>query len=248
TSLPGAIRLPEDNNHSSDEATVVAKGRQKIAKAVQAWNPNLRRVTILGITLVTQLGFFIVLMPSDDFAVMLVDATSALFLVIPFATFMHKLHWSIPSTFTLVFIGTFFFSLFTFPFTYRAPAYLEFEQVVSLDNGTNIVLLAGPRGYTENDIVPHLPSFKASTDLHRCKELPMGLAGQPESTVCLWHGLAPPEPPIDLLTVEQSHLIGDVARVWVNYAPGCTGYGLEFQGPAQPQWEGVSRSEEKSGR
>jgi hypothetical protein len=179
---------------------------------------------------------------------MLVDATSALFLVIPFATFMHKLHWSIPSTFTLVFIGTFFFSLFIFPFTTHAPAYLEFSQVVSLDNGTNLVHLAGPRGYTENKIIPNLPSFKASVDLHRCKELPEGLAGQPESTVCVWHGLAPPEPPIDLLTVQKSHLFGDYTTVWVNYAPGCTGYGLEFQGSAQPQWEGISRSEETSGR
>jgi hypothetical protein len=65
TSLPGAIRLPEDNP-PPDEATIVTKGRQKIVKAVKEWNPNLRRFTILSITLTTQLGFFIVLMVMEN--------------------------------------------------------------------------------------------------------------------------------------------------------------------------------------
>lgn len=179
---------------------------------------------------------------------MLVDAASALFLVLPLAIFMHKLHWSIPTTFGLVFIGTFFFSLFIFPFTYYSPAYLEFSQTVSLDNGTNVVQIAGPRGYTENDIVPHLPSFKRSLDLHKCAESPEGLAGQPESSFCTWHGLPTPEPPTDLLTVLQYQLIGPTVTVKVIYAPECRGYGLEFGGSSQPRWEGVSRSEEASGR
>lgn len=180
--------------------------------------------------------------------VMLVDAASALFLVLPLAMFMHKLHWSVPTTFSLVFIGTFFFTLFIFPFTTYAPAYLEFSQTVSLDNGTNVVRVAGPRVYTENDIVPRFPSFNRNTDLHLCSESPMGLAGQPESSFCVWHGLPPPEPPFDLLTVMQYRLLGPTTTVKVVYAPGCTGYGLEFAGSSQPRWEGVSRSEEASGR
>jgi hypothetical protein len=179
---------------------------------------------------------------------MLVDATSALFLVLPFATFMHKAHWSIPSFFSLVFLGTFFFSLFIFPFTSHSPAYLEFSQTLSLDDSTNVVRLAGPRGYVENDIVPHLPSFKASSDLHWCEESPMGLAGQPESSFCVWHGLPPPHPRNDLLVVRQGHALGMATTVWVVYAPGCRGYGIEFLGPLQPRWEGVSRSEENNGR
>lgn len=76
----------------------------------------------------------------------------------------------------------------------------------------------------------------------------MGLRGQLESSFCVWHGLAPPEAPDDLLLVHQGHVPGMATTVWVIYAPGCIGYGLEFQGPDQPRWEGVSRSEETNGR
>jgi hypothetical protein len=161
---------------------------------------------------------------------------------------MHKVHWSIPSFFSLVFLGTFFFSLFIFPFTNYSPAYLEFSQTLSLDNLTNVVQLAGPRGYVEYDIVPHLPSFKASLDLHRCEESPIGFANQPESSVCVWHGLPLPLPPTNLLVVRQGHTPGMATTVWVVYGPGCKGYGIEFQGPLQPRWEGVSRSEEANGQ
>lgn len=178
---------------------------------------------------------------------MLVDATSALFLVLPFATFMHKLPKTISAFFSLVFIGTFFFSLFVFPFTTRAPAHFEFSQTINLDNNTNVVRISGPKGYTENDVVPHLPSFRASTGLKQCEESPLGLKGQPQSSYCTWHGLSPPSPPASLLTIYQSKTIGDVVKVWIVYAPGCTGYGLTFQ-EEQPRWEGVSRSEEASGR
>jgi hypothetical protein len=179
---------------------------------------------------------------------MLVNATSALFLVLPFATFMHKTHWSIPTFFSLVFLGTFFFSLFIFPFTNQSPAYLEFSQTLSLDNSTNVVQLVGPKGYVEDDIVPHLPSFKASSDLHKCEEAPISLVGQPESSVCKWHGLPPPQPTSDLLMVRQGHLPGMPTTVWVVYDPGCRGYGIEFRGLLQPRWEGVSRSEETNVR
>jgi len=258
--LPGAIRLPEDadathtqNGHSQ---TKTLKERFNIFKSIREQKFNLRRTTIVGITFSTQLAFFIVLMVMKNnwirfqqpMSIMLVDATSALFLVLPFATFMHKTHWSIPSLFSLVFIGTFFFSLFIFPFTSHSPAYLEFAQTLSLDNSTNVVQLAGPKGYVEYDIVPHLPSFKASKHLHKCEESPMGLAGQPESSFCIWHGLPPPEPPSDLLVVRQRPFPGMATVVQVIYSPGCTGYGLEFQGPLQPRWEGVSRSEESNGR
>jgi hypothetical protein len=122
-----------------------------------------------------------------------------------------------------------------------------FSQVLSVDNGTNIVQLTGPKGYTEYDVVPHLPSFKKSTDLHFCEAAPMGLAGQPESTTCYWHGLPPPDPPLDLISILLIKRSSST-KVLVTYAPNCTGYGLEFQGPSQPIWEGISRSEEKSGR
>ena len=277
-SLPGAIRLPEGDGvdvlHAREHhGTILTKARHRIVGEVHRWDVDMRKVFIIGITLGTQLGLFIVLMvmknnwiqyqqPRDSKhhfhpyllaysliarPVMLVDAASALFLVLPLATFMHKLHWPIPTIFSLVFIGTFFFTLFVFPFTYYAPAYLEFSQTVSLDNGTNVVRIAGPRGYTENDIVPHFPSFTRSTDLHLCAESPMGLAGQPESSFCIWHGLPPPEPPLDLLTVLQYQPLERAVTVKVVYAPECRGYGLEFGG-SQPRWEGVSRSEETSGR
>ncbi|KAG8834948.1 hypothetical protein FRC17_006251 [Serendipita sp. 399] len=259
--LPGVIRLPEEirdaiAEHVNHDHHHQQKKRWNPKEIVRSWNLNLQRVTIAGVTILTQLGFLIVLVamknkwiryqqPRD---ILLVDATSALFLVLPFATFMHKLHWSVPSFFSIVFISTFFFSLFIFPFTNRAPAFLEFSQRLSLDNGTNIVHLTGPKGYTEYQIVPHLPSFKNSEDLHFCKAAPMGLAGQPASSTCVWHGLPPPEPPSDLLTITQAHLIGPTVTVYVIYEPECTGYGLEFLGTLQPRWEGISRSEEASGR
>ncbi|KAG8756737.1 hypothetical protein FRC14_002691 [Serendipita sp. 396] len=260
--LPGVIRLPEEIREAISEHVQhhghhdPPKKRWNPKEIIRSWNLDLRRVTIIGVTIITQLGFFIVLMVMKNkwiryqqpLDILLVDATSALFLVLPFATFMHKLHWPIPSFFSLVFIGTFFFSLFIFPFTNRAPAFLEFSQRLSLDNGTNVVRLTGPKGYTEYDIVPHLPSFKTSEDLHFCKAAPMGLAGQPASSTCVWHGLPPPEPPVDLLNIAQYHLFGPAITVVVSYAPGCTGYGLEFQGSSQPKWEGISRSEETSGR
>ncbi|KIM34487.1 hypothetical protein M408DRAFT_19387 [Serendipita vermifera MAFF 305830] len=257
--LPGAIRLPESNGtteSSDDHVSIFARGRTRIVDMVKGWDLDLRKGVIIGTTLGTQLGLFIVLMVMKDSyfqyqqprEIMLVDAASALFLVLPLAIFMHKMHWSIPILFSLVFIGTFFFSLFIFPFTPYSPAYLEFSQIVSLDNGTNVVQVAGPRGYTENDIVPHFPSFNNSKDLHKCAESPSGLAGQPESSFCTWHGLPTPEPPIDLLTVIQYRLLGPAVTVKVTYSLECKGYGLEFGGSPQPRWEGVSRAEEVNGR
>jgi len=61
--LPGAIRLPEDNNGTPTQNGdhVPLKERLNIFKLVREQNLNLRRTTIVGITFATQLGFFIVL-------------------------------------------------------------------------------------------------------------------------------------------------------------------------------------------
>jgi hypothetical protein len=65
--LPGAIRLPEDNDgtptqngHNAPVKTL--KERLNIFTFIREQNFNLRRTTIVGITFATQLGFFIVLM------------------------------------------------------------------------------------------------------------------------------------------------------------------------------------------
>jgi len=216
------------------------------------------RVVTVVVTLATQLAFFIVLMAMENRwfryqlprDILLVDATALLFLVLPFAIFMHKLHWTVPSFFTIVFLGTFFFSLFVFPFTNRSPAYLEFAQTVNLDTGINVVRLTGPTWYTEQQVMPRLPSWKRSEDLHECHPLTEEqLRGQPESSYCLWHGLAPPTPPDDLLTVHKLMRSSQpkVVDVRVKYSPQCTGYGLEFTSPTQPMWEGISRSEDRTG-
>lgn len=65
--LPGAIRLPEDNDTNGAQTTADGNARKyplkerlNLVRLVKGW--NLRRVTIVGITFATQLGFFIVLM------------------------------------------------------------------------------------------------------------------------------------------------------------------------------------------
>jgi hypothetical protein len=65
--LPGTIRLPEDdeegtNGHPENGTSTPRKKLHRIAKVVNSWDLNLRRVTVIGITLITQLGYFIVLM------------------------------------------------------------------------------------------------------------------------------------------------------------------------------------------
>lgn len=252
----GSIQLPEDDHdvHVPNEHGVHSRKKQLKQMASKL---DTAKVVTLVVTIATQLAFFIVLMvmknrwfryqlPRD---ILLVDAAALLVLVLPFATFMHRLHWTVPSFFTLVFFGTFFFSLFIFPFTGGSPAYLEFAQIVNLDTGTNVVRLTGPAWYTDQQVVPHLPSWKRSEILHKCHPLTEEqLRGQPESSYCLWHGLEPPTPPDHLLIVRKLAMSSQpgVVQVWVKYSPECTGYGLEFTSPTQPRWEGVSRSEDRN--
>ena len=252
----GAIRLPgDDQDVHVPNGDSVHNRRQELKELVSKLD-SARVVTVV-VTIASQLAFFIVLMvmkngwfryqlPRD---ILLVNAAALLVLVLPSATFMHKLHWVVPSFFTLVFLGTFFFSLFIFPFTSRSPAYLEFAQVVNLDTGTNVVRLTGPNWYTDQRVVPRLPSWKRSEDLHECHPLTEEqLRGQPESSYCLWHGLAPPTPPDHLLTVHKLTMPSQpgIVQIWVKYSPECTGYGLEFTSPTQPRWEGISRSEDRN--
>ena len=252
----GAIRLPgDDQDVHVPNGDSVHNRRQELKELVSKLD-SARVVTVV-VTIASQLAFFIVLMvmkngwfryqlPRD---ILLVNAAALLVLVLPSATFMHKLHWVVPSFFALVFLGTFFFSLFIFPFTSRSPAYLEFAQVVNLDTGTNVVRLTGPNWYTDQRVVPRLPSWKRSEDLHECHPLTEEqLRGQPESSYCLWHGLAPPTPPDHLLTVHKLTMPSQpgIVQIWVKYSPECTGYGLEFTSPTQPRWEGISRSEDRN--
>lgn len=253
----GAVRLPEDDQDEHVPNGNIVHNRKKELKELVS-NLDTARVVIVVVTIATQLAFFIVLMvmkngwffyqlPRD---ILLVNAAAVLFLVLPSATFMHKLHWVVPSFFTLVFLGTFFFTLFIFPFTSRSPAYLEFAQIVNLDTGTNVVRLTGPTWYTDQQVVPHLPSWKRSEDLHECHPLiEEQLPGQPESSYCLWHGLAPPTPPDHLLIVHKLAMPSQpgIVQIWVKYSPDCTGYGLEFTSSTQPRWEGISRSEDRDG-
>ena len=252
----GAIRLPEDNRDALvPNGNGVHNRKKKLEQMVSGL--DTAKVVTMVVTISTQLAFFIVLMvmkngwfryqlPRD---ILLVDAAALLALVLPFATFMHKLHWVVPFFFTLVFLSTFFFSLFVFPFTRLSPAYLEFTQIVNLDTGINVVRLTGPTWYTDQQVVPRLPSWKRSEDLHECHPLTEEqLRGQPESSYCLWHGLTPPMPPDDSLIVHKLTRPSqpEVVHVWVKYSPQCTGYGLEFMSPTQPQWEGISRSEDRT--
>ncbi len=249
----GAIRLPEDDQDVHVPNGNSVHNRRKELKELVSRLDSARVVTAV-VTIATQLAFFIVLMvmkngwfryqlPRD---ILLVNGAALLVLVLPSATFMHKLHWVVPSFFTLIFLGTFFFSLFIFPFTNRSPAYLEFAQTVNLDTGTNVVRLTGPTWYTDQQVVPRLPSWKRSEDLHECHPLTEEqLRGQPESSYCLWHGLEPPTPPDHLLIVHKLTMPSQpgIVQIWVKYSPECTGYGLEFTSPTQPRWEGISRSE-----
>ena len=252
----GSVRLPEDDQDVHiPNCNTVHNRKEELKKIVSKL--DTARVVTVAVTIATQLAFFIVLMvmkngwfryqlPRD---ILLVNAVAILVLVLPSATFMHKLHWVVPSFFTLVFLGTFFFSLFIFPFTSRSPAYLEFSQIVNLDTGTNVVRLTGPSWYTDQQVVPFLPSWKRSEDLHECHPLTEEqLRGQPESSYCLWHGLAPPTPPSHLLIVHKLTMPSQpgIVQIWVKYSPECTGYGLEFTSPTQPRWEGISRSEDRN--
>ena len=248
----GAVRLPEDDQDVHIPNGDSVYNRKKAIKEMVSKLDTMRVVTVV-VTIATQLAFFIVLMVTKDESsryqlprnILLVNAVAVLVLVLPSATFMHKLHWAVPSFFTFVFFGTFIFSLFIFPYTSRSPALLEFAQIVNLDTGTNVVRLTGPTWYTEHQVVPRLPSWKRNEGLHECHPLTEEqLFYQPESSYCLWHGLAPLTPPDQLLIVHKLAMPSQpgVVQIWVKYSPACTGYGLEFTSATQPRWEGISRS------
>lgn len=63
--LPGVIRLPEGNgtlHPNENPPSILIRSRDRVTELIRGWNLNLRKVVIIGVTLGTQLGLFIVLM------------------------------------------------------------------------------------------------------------------------------------------------------------------------------------------
>lgn len=84
----------------------------------------------------------------------------------------------------LVFVVTFLYSSFSFPFSSDAPLKVFFQQSINLNSGDNLVQLTGIEPWLQRSVISELPSswgkkLTCSTDSLR-----------PVPT-CLWSGLSP---------------------------------------------------------
>lgn len=86
---------------------------------------------------------------------MAVGLTSIL-LLLPLSPFMHRITYHVPTVLFLVFAITFVYNLVAFPFSINHRFKFYFQQVIDLDNGTNIVSLSGIEEYIR-PVIDSLP-------------------------------------------------------------------------------------------
>ncbi|KAF9774861.1 hypothetical protein IL306_007105 [Fusarium sp. DS 682] len=81
----------------------------------------------------------------------------SIFLLLPLTPFIHRVTHHIPLFLLCVFAGTLIYNLVAFPFSDNNRFKFYFQQVIDLDNGTNIVSIVGLEDYSRS-VISSLPS------------------------------------------------------------------------------------------
>ena len=120
----------------------------------------------------------------------------------------------------LIFVFTFLYNVFAFPFSQDSPLKVFFQQTVDLDRGKNLVRLSGSLPWLAEDIVPELPS--SWTDHLDCSGWDPVRAGVPS---CVWPGLTP-------------HVAEGALSSWITFttnktAPGMGTISVSGKGPTR---------------
>ncbi|KAF7539990.1 hypothetical protein G7Z17_g12295 [Cylindrodendrum hubeiense] len=80
----------------------------------------------------------------------------SILLLLPITPFIHRITHHVPMFLLCVFIGTFIYNLVAFPFSDSHRFKFYFQQVLSLDNGTNIITISGLEKYSR-DVIKAIP-------------------------------------------------------------------------------------------
>jgi hypothetical protein len=127
--------------------------------------------------------------PSDGSPVLTVYlffALLSLLLLVPFAPFIHRFHYPIPTLLFLICVSTLIYNLVAFPFSDNARLKVYFIQQVDLDTGINEVSLTGLMPYVK-DIISEIPS--ATGKSVNCTS--PDYSARQGLVKCRWPGIAP---------------------------------------------------------
>jgi hypothetical protein len=94
---------------------------------------------------------------SDMLMPLMSIAFLAIMLLLPLTPFMHRIKHHIPVFLFLVFVGTFIYNLVAFPFSASYRFKYFFQQVIDIDQGTNVVSVDGVPEYVQ-DILRYIPA------------------------------------------------------------------------------------------
>lgn len=78
-------------------------------------------------------------------------------LLLPLTPFIHRVTHHVPTFLLLVLIGTFVYNIIAFPFSINHRFKFNFQQIIDLDNSTNIVTLTGLEDYIR-PVIEYLPN------------------------------------------------------------------------------------------
>lgn len=87
---------------------------------------------------------------------LVLPAVMSILLILPLSPFIHRVTHHIPVFLLAVFVASLIYNLVAFPFSTNHRYKFSFQQVVDLDNGTNIVRLTGIEEYVR-DVIKTLP-------------------------------------------------------------------------------------------
>ena len=123
---------------------------------------------------------------NNPFSLYLAIVILTVLLLAPLAPFLHRFAYEFPFFLFLIFLGTFLYSIFAFPFSPANRLKLYFIQHVDLDNAVNTVSLSGvSKGPYLINAVNSLPSTNGQVPVCR----PSGIRFKLKE--CSWPGLAP---------------------------------------------------------
>lgn len=94
---------------------------------------------------------------SSLLAPLMTSAVITIFLLVPVAPFIHRVTHHLPVFLLVVFAGTLIYNLVAFPFSIESRFKFFFQQVIDIDEGTDVVRLSGIEEYVR-PIIASLPS------------------------------------------------------------------------------------------
>jgi hypothetical protein len=168
----------------------------------QSWSGQLPRWTwlfqflLLSVIPIVLVGQVALLMtsalnqtPSDGSPVLTVYlffAVLCVLLLLPFAPFIHRFHYPIPTLLFFIFVATLIYNLIAFPFSDNSRLKVYFVQQVDLDTGINEVSLTGLMPYVK-DIIAEIPSATGKNVNCTAPEY----TARQGLTKCVWPGIPP---------------------------------------------------------